>query len=217
VSDRFQYIGVVGPAAKRQDGGQAVTPAFGENAGMGEFTLEMAIIAVVRVAGSLPVLRWAFAGALVAIFVDLSDLFLMNLLDLGGVHNYQGFDKLLDQVYMAAFLVVALRWTGIARNVAVGLYLFRLAGFFVFEVTDQRALLLVFPNVFEFWFLLVAALLHWRPGHAFSRRSAVAWLAALTALKEFQEYALHFGRWLDGFTAVEAVQAIWDTATAPFR
>jgi hypothetical protein len=214
VSDRFQYIGAAGPAAKRQDGGQAVTPC--ENALMGDFTLEMAIIAAVRVAGSLFVLRWALVGAIIAILVDLSDLFLMNLLDLGGVHNYQGFDKLLDQVYMAAFLVVALRWTGTARNVAVGLYLFRLVGFFVFEVTDQRALL-VFPNVFEFWFVLSAGYLHWRPAHAFSRRSAAAWLAALTVLKEFQEYALHVGRWLDGFTAVEAVQAIWDTATAPFR
>jgi hypothetical protein len=184
---------------------------------MGEFTLEMAIIAVVRVAGSLLVLRWAFAGAIAAVLIDLSDLFLMNLLDLGGVHNYQGFDKILDQVYMAAFLLVAFRWKGIARNVAVALYLFRLAGFFVFEVTDERALLLFFPNVFEFWFLLSAGFLHWRPHHAFTRRSAAAWLAVLTALKEFQEYALHLGRWLDSFTAVEAVQAIWDAVTAPFR
>jgi hypothetical protein len=38
----------------------------------------------------------------------------------------------------------------------------------------------------------------------------------LTALKLFQEYALHWGKWLDGFTAVEAVEAIWDWATAPF-
>ncbi len=214
--EHLQYIGTAGSGAKRQDGGRPATLDFDENAAMADFTLEMAIIAAVRVAGSLPVLRWPLAGAIIAIGVDLSDLFLMNLLDLGGVHSYQGFDKVLDQVYLAAFLVVAFRWTAIARNVAVGLYLFRLAGFFVFEVTGQRAVLLVFPNVFEFWFVLSAGLLHWRPGHAFSRRSAASWLAILTALKEFQEYALHVGRWLDGFTAVEAVQAIWDAVTGPF-
>jgi hypothetical protein len=40
-------------------------------------------------------------------------------------------------------------------------------------------------------------------------------LVALTALKLFQEYALHQARWLDGFTAVEAVEAIWHWVT-PF-
>jgi hypothetical protein len=118
---------------------------------------------------------------------------------------------------MATFLLVALRWQGTARNVAVALYVFRLAGFFVFEVSDERALLLAFPNVFEFWFVLVAWLAHWRPEFAFSRRSTIVSLAILAVLKEFQEYALHFARWLDGFTAVEAVQAIWDWLTAPVR
>jgi hypothetical protein len=73
-------------------------------------TAEMWIIALVRVAGSLPVLRWPFYGSILAILIDLSDLFLMNLLDLGGVRDYQTFDKALDQVYMAAFLFVAWRW-----------------------------------------------------------------------------------------------------------
>ena len=39
-----------------------------------------------------------------------SDLFMMNLIDLGGVDDYQTFDKYLDQAYLLTFLVVALRW-----------------------------------------------------------------------------------------------------------
>ena len=54
------------------------------------------------------------------------------------------------------FLVVALRWTGPARTIAIVLYAFRLVGFVAFELTDERALLLLFPNVFEFWFIFVA-------------------------------------------------------------
>jgi len=38
----------------------------------------------------------------------------------------------------------------------------------------------------------------------------------LVALKLVQEYALHYGRWLDGFTAVEAVEAIWRALTPPY-
>jgi hypothetical protein len=53
------------------------------------------------------VLRWAFAGALIAIAVDFSDLFWMGVLDLGGLQNYQTFDKWADVVYMLTFLWVA--------------------------------------------------------------------------------------------------------------
>ncbi|MDA1278836.1 MAG: hypothetical protein O3B95_02170 [Chloroflexi bacterium] len=56
-------------------------------------TLEQLVIGLIRIAGSLPVLRWAFAGALIAIVVDFSDLFWMGVLDLGGLRNYQAFDK----------------------------------------------------------------------------------------------------------------------------
>ena len=173
-------------------------------------TLEMAIIALVRLLGALPVLRWAFAGGLLAIAIDLSDLFLMNLLDLGGVRSYQRFDKLLDLSYMATFLVVALRWRGPSRTFAVVLFVFRLAGLLLFELTGERAVLLLFPNVFEFWVVAVSALIHWRPGFTYTPGHVTALLAILLPLKLFQEYALHVARWLDGFTAVEAVGAIWD-------
>src|SRR5206468_7634098 len=123
-------------------------------------TTEMWIIAAVRVAGSLPVLRWPLAGAFIAIFVDLSDLFLRDWIDLGGVKDYQRFDKSLDQVYMLTFLLVALRWQAVPRNIAIALYAFRLVGSIAFEVTGARAVLILFPNAFEYWFIFVAALKH---------------------------------------------------------
>jgi len=180
-------------------------------------TTEALIILVVRVAGSLPVLRWAFAGAVIAILVDLSDLFIRDLVDLGGIPDYQSFDKWLDQVYMLAFLMVALRWRGVPRTVAVALFAYRLVGFGVFELTEERAVLFVFPNVFEFWFLFVAATLHWWPQFRWTRRNTVAAFVVLLALKELHEYSLHVGRWFDGFSSIDAVEAIFDWITGPFR
>ena len=116
-------------------------------------TPEVAIIAFVRIIGSLPVLRWAFAGAVIVLLVDLSDLFMMNLLDLGGFQDYQVKDKWLDQVYLALFLVVALRWPPLPAAIALTLYFYRLAGFAVFVATDERAVLMAFPYVFEAWFI----------------------------------------------------------------
>lgn len=178
-------------------------------------TLEVAVIAVYRVVGSLPVLRWAFVGGVLAIVVDLFDLLLMNLLHLGGVPNYQVMDKWLDQVYLALFLAVSLRWSPIPAAVALTLYLFRLAGFAVYEVADARWVLIAFPNVFEFWFLYVAGRYWWaerrgRPQPAFGPGHVAVALLALTAAKMGHEYALHVARLFDGFTFLEALEAIRD-------
>lgn len=180
-------------------------------------TLEEIIIAVARVAGSLPVLRWPFVGGILAVLVDLSDLFMRNLLDLGGVSDYQELDKWLDQVYMLTFLAVALRWQAVPRTIAVALYAYRLAGFVAFEITQTRELLLFFPNVFELWFLFVAGLHFFKVEFDYRPRQVALALTPLLALKLFQEYVLHYGQWLEGFTAVEAVEAILDWVTDPFR
>lgn len=172
-------------------------------------TTEEIIISIVRVAGALLVLRWALAGALIAIVVDLSDLFLMNLLDLGGLRDYQALDKWLDLAYMATFLFVALRWAGLSRRVAVLLFSYRIIGVVVFEVVGERWVLLFFPNVFEFWFLFVAAVHRFRPGYKLTLRQSVGWLLVLLALKEFQEYVLHGARWLDQYVAVDLVLDWW--------
>ena len=172
-------------------------------------TLEALVIAIVRVAGSLPVLRWAFAGAIIAVLIDFSDLFMMNLLSLGGLPNYQAFDKWLDLVYMATFLVVALRWRGVARDVAIGLFAFRIVGVAVFELVQWRGILPFFPNLFEFWVIFVAGLKHYKPQYTLTAPRAILWLAPILVLKEFQEYALHWAQWLDRYRAVDVVVDSW--------
>ena len=176
-------------------------------------TQEELVIAVVRILGSLPVLRWPFAGGLLAILVDLSDLFLMNLLELGGVGDYQRLDKYLDQVYMGTFLVVALRWVGIERRAALALYAFRMIGFVAFELTGQRLLLVAFPNVFEPWFLLVAALHATNVEVRWTRVRLLAAGAVLLLAKEVQEWAIHGARLFDHITAVDAVRELWRLLT----
>ena len=170
-------------------------------------TVEVAVIAAIRILGSLPVLRWPLLGGLLAILVDLSDLLLRDVLDLGGVPDYQGLDKWLDQVYLGAFLVVALRWSGPARSVAVALFAFRLVGFLAFELSHERALLLLFPNVFESWFIAVAALGDNRIA-SWSKGQLAVSLLLLTGLKELQEWALHGAKLFDGIGALEFVDLV---------
>ena len=226
-------------------------------------TTEMWLIAAFRIAGALPVFRWPLAGAFIALFADLTDLFLREWLDLGGVKDYQRFDKWLDQAYMLTFLFVAIRWQALPRNIAVALYTFRLAGFVTFEITGDRDILLLFPNLFEYWFIFVASLkqfgwedpgaggyakgerrpepagvspsasvhvIHYSPQSwpivgsiarfaipfRYSRAQLVVALGVCLVLKLFHEYTLHVGQWFEGFTATEALEAIWRFLTPPF-
>lgn len=173
-------------------------------------TLEQLVIGLIRIGGSLPVLRWAFAGALIAIVVDFSDLFLMETLHLGGLRGYQAFDKWADMVYMITFLWVANRWHGPDRTIALALFGFRMIGFAAFEITGARPVLLAFPNVFEFWFVFVAIRLHYWPRYEMTRQRIVKWLLIVLALKLGQEWVLHGGQYLDDFTFYEAVEAVWN-------
>lgn len=171
-------------------------------------TLEVVVIGAIRLLGSLPVLRWPLAGGILAILVDLSDLLLRDLLDLGGIPDYQAFDKWADQVYLLAFLFVALRWAGPERTIAIALYAYRLIGFAAFEVSGQRELLLLFPNVFELWFLLVAAVHRFRPGLTWRPLGIAAVLAVLIGLKEVQEWALHGARLFDSVNSLQAIEIV---------
>ena len=175
-------------------------------------TVEILVIAAIRIAGSLPVLRWPLAGGVLAILVDLSDLLLRDALDLGGVGDYQSLDKWLDQVYLGAFLVVALRWDGPARSIAVALFAYRLVGFALFELTGERSLFLVVPNVFEIWFLLVAAAGPARVGRWSGARLATV-LVALTTVKEVQEWAIHGVRLCDGISSLEFLDLVRRSVT----
>ena len=116
-------------------------------------SLQELIVIIVRLSGSLPVIYFPFFGSLFAILVDLSDLFIIGNLDLGGVRNYQRLDKLLDLSYMLTFLLVSLRWSKLERNISIFLFIFRIFGMIFYEITGSRIILFSFPNIFEFWFI----------------------------------------------------------------
>jgi hypothetical protein len=176
-----------------------------------EPTWQVAVFVAFRVASALPTLRWPFAGALIALVADFADLFLMDAI--GGISDYQRLDKLCDLAYLATFLIVAARWSGLERTVALALFVYRMVGEVAFELTGERALLLFFPNVFEFWFVAVAARRHYRPDRELTPPQAAAALLILTAGKEAQEYFLHVDRFLDQFSALGALQGVWRTIT----
>jgi len=81
--------------------------------------------------------------------------------------GYQSYDKAMDVFYLAiAYLATMRNWQAMPAY-AVGrfLYFYRLVGVVAFELTHTRALLLVFPNTFEYFFIAYEGIrTRWAPG-----------------------------------------------------
>ncbi len=69
--------------------------------------------------------------------------------------GYQGYDKAMDIYYLAiAYLATMRNWVNLpAFRVSRFLYFYRLVGVVCFELSQVRALLLIFPNTFEYFFI----------------------------------------------------------------
>ena len=171
-------------------------------------TLEELIISAVRIFASLIVFKFNFFGAILVILIDFSDLFMMNLITLGGVRNYQFLDKFLDLFYIAYFLIIALRWKKLLRNISILLFVFRILGFVLFEFFQNRLILFIFPNVFEFWFLGITLLFLLKSN--ITNRKIIIVLVITTLLKMIQEYILHVWKVLDNYRAVDVLNSLLD-------
>lgn len=69
--------------------------------------------------------------------------------------GYQGYDKAMDIYYLAlAYLATMRNWASMpAFKISWFLYFYRLIGVVAFEFSGWRALLLIFPNTFEYFFI----------------------------------------------------------------
>ncbi len=174
-------------------------------------SLEELIVIIVRISGSLPVIYFPFFGSLFAILVDLSDLFIIGNLDLGGVRNYQRLDKLLDLSYMLTFLLVSLRWSKLERNISIFLFIFRIFGMIFYEITGSRIILFSFPNIFEFWFIGIS--LYKFRNKLINIKSITFILVIATILKLLQEWVLHWNKYLDNYAMGDILSVIKDIFT----
>src|SRR4051812_5684006 len=93
-------------------------------------------------------------AALVLDAIDGSLLDALTSVDTGPNGPYQSFDKALDIYYLAiAYLSTLRNWTSpSAFRVGQFLFYYRLVGVLAFELLHSRAMLLIFPNTFEFFF-----------------------------------------------------------------
>jgi len=158
------------------------------------------IVIGLRLVLPLTILRWPLAGGILAMIVDALDVVLVDAMAgaLGQPGEFGPFyaqiDKWLDMYYLSLELVGVRRWTeSLPRSAATLLFAWRLAGVVAFEITGSRPLLLVFPNLYENFYIYVLVVRRWFP--ALMPRTVLQGSLVLLALlvpKVIQEWVLHW-------------------------
>jgi hypothetical protein len=136
----------------------------------------------------------------VAFAIDAADQTLLATftdIDTGEAGAYQSVDKALDIYYLSiAYLSTMRNWTSRpAFRVGQFLFYYRLVGAALFEYTDDRLMLVLFPNTFEYFFIAYEiARLRYEP----ARFSARFWVLVAAGLWIFvklpQEYWIHIAK-----------------------
>jgi hypothetical protein len=110
---------------------------------------------------------------------------------------YQSYDKALDIYYLViAYLSTLRNWRNEwAFKVSRFLIYYRLVGVVLFELLDNRALLLIFPNTFEYFFIFYEAVRsRWNTLRFPDRLWTIAAAAIWIVIKFPQEYWIHIAQ-----------------------
>jgi hypothetical protein len=159
--------------------------------------LIFAVVVGLRLFLPLLIPRFPLPAILACLVIDAADqtIFQNNTdLDLTG---YQGYDKALDIFYLTiAYLSTLRNWTDpFAFGVARLLWYCRLVGVLLFELFDVRALLIIFPNTFEYFFIAYVAVQAWWNPARLSRRQVIGMAAFIWIfIKLPQEWWIHIAQ-----------------------
>lgn len=110
--------------------------------------------------------RYPLPAIIAAMLIDGIDQTIFQKYTTLNLDGYQGYDKALDIYYLTIAYISTMRnWTNLyAYKVSAFLFYYRMIGDLLFQLTQIRAVLLIFPNTFEYFFDFYEAVrLKWKP------------------------------------------------------
>ena len=154
------------------------------------------IVLALRLLIPFTIFRWPLLGGLLAFTADIYDFVILNKFGWPGFLNsdiYQPIDKALDVYYFSFEVFVAAKWSDVlARRTAVVLFLWRMIGIVIFELTGFRKALFLAPNIFEYFYLAFLGIKKINPAFRMQRKWLIIILAVIAVPKLIFEYILHF-------------------------
>lgn len=150
-------------------------------------------VVLLRLGLSTLILKFPLAGGVIAICLDYFDLQLLYLFDQRELGRYQSLDKTLDLYYLALEAYVVSNWRNLlVKYTALLLFLGRLVGSVLFVITQEGVILMIFPNVFEPFFLIYLIQLQvFRRDLLTSFKQIALLILFLLIPKLIHEYLLH--------------------------
>ncbi len=160
---------------------------------------ELVFVAVLLTRLGVPLLipRFPLPAILASLVIDAADQTIFQAYTDLNLDSYQGYDKALDVYYLTiAYLSTIRNWAEpFDFRVAQFLWYYRLTGVLLFEITGARALLIIFPNTFEYFFIAYEAIRLWWMPSRLGRRQVIAMAAAIWIfIKLPQEWWLHIAQ-----------------------
>ena len=154
----------------------------------------LVLVLAFRLLAPLLIPRFPLPGIILALAIDGIDQTIFQSFATLNIDEYQSYDKALDVYYFTiAYLATMRNWSNLfAFEVSRALFYYRLIGVVVFEYTDFRWVLLIFPNTFEYFFIFYELVrLRWDPRRM--TRNAVIGAAAFIwiVIKLPQEHWVH--------------------------
>ncbi len=161
---------------------------------------ELVFLGVVlsRLLVPLLIIRFPLPAIVACLVIDAVDQTVFQAIapdaDLSG---YQSYDKALDIYYLVIAYIATLRnWTNqFAVEMARFLIFYRLVGVVLFELSEVRGILFIFPNTFEYFFIFYESVrLFWDP-RRMSRRVIIGATAFIWIfIKLPQEWWIHIAQ-----------------------
>lgn len=155
--------------------------------------MEWGAVVLIRLVIPLLILRWSLLGSVLAIIADNFDVVILDFLGVKEFAPYNRVDKFLDTYFYLIAGYTILFWKNtFAKRVGIFLLVYRLIGVVIYELTDLRFLLFVFPNLFIFFYMYSLIF-----KKVFKKEPFVNGIQALPALtillilKLMHEYMLH--------------------------
>jgi hypothetical protein len=159
-------------------------------------SITFAVVLLARLAVPLAIPRYPLPAVLAALVIDAADQTIFQ--HLGGLPaDYQSYDKALDIYYLVIAYASTLRnWQDpVAFQVGRGLWYYRLIGVVAFELSGQRALLLIFPNTFEYFFIAYEVVRVWWNPLRLRPRAVIGLAAGIWIfIKLPQEWWIHIAQ-----------------------
>ena len=154
-------------------------------------------VVVLRFVLPLFIPRFPLPGVIACLVLDAADQTIFQAFTDDPLLGYQTYDKALDVYYLAIAYISAMRnWREpVAFEVARFLYLYRLVGVTLFELLEQRWIVFVFANTFEYFFIAYEAVrTRWNPFRMTARTVLLLAGAIWVFVKLPQEWWIHIAK-----------------------